>query len=108
LNRYEALVILPERLTEDEVEQGLDTLCKEIKDLGGTPTRPTRMGRKPFAREMDKQTAGEYALLNMTLKAENVAKLLEALKHNEAIFRIQISRKPEVASAEPAAATAED
>ena len=99
MKRYEALVILPERLTEEEIEQGLDTLCKAIKKLGGNPTRPTRMGRKPFARELDKQTAGEYALLNMMLDPSKVKVLLEDLRLEEAIFRIQISCHPEVASA---------
>ena len=103
MNRYEVLVILPERLTEEEIEQGLDALVKQIKSLGGTPTRPTRMGRRTFARKMDKQAAGEYALLNMELAPTKVPDLLEGLKHNEQIFRIQVSRLADSAPAEPQA-----
>lgn len=103
MNRYEVLVILPESLTEDEVEKGLDALCKEIKGIGGKSTRPTRMGRRPFARKIQKQSAGEYALLHMTLDPSKVAVLLENQRHNELIMRIQVSRLGETAPEEPSA-----
>ena len=65
------------------------------------------MGRKPFARELQKQTAGEYALLNMSLEPSKVVELHTALKHNEEIFRIQVSKLAAEAAAapEPAAAS---
>lgn len=99
LNRYEAMVILPESLTEDEIEAGLDSLTEEIKGLGGSAGKAARMGRKPFARPMKKQTAGEYALLRFELAGDQVDVLLEKLRFNEAIFRIQVTRLQETASA---------
>lgn len=100
MNRYEAMVILPESLTEEEIEQGLGVLTTQIKNLGGTNAgKPARMGRKNFARPMSKQTAGEYALLRFELAPENVDKLLESLKLEKAIFRIQVTRLPEAANA---------
>jgi ribosomal protein S6 len=93
LNRYEAMVILPESLTEEEIEAGLDSLNKEIKVLGGTVAgKAARMGRKPFARPMKKQTAGEYALLRFELAGDQVTNLHENLRLNDAIFRIQVTR----------------
>ncbi len=100
MNRYEAMVILPESLTEDEIEKGLSTLTDVVKNLGGKPAgKPARMGRKPFARPMDKQTSGEYALLRFEMAGDAVAKVLHDLKLIPAIFRIQITRLPEAAKA---------
>lgn len=99
MNRYEAMVILPESLTEDELEQGLDRLTAAIKELGGKASKASRMGRKTFARPMHKQTVGEYALLRFELEGEKIATLDEQLKLDDAIFRIQYTRLPEVAEA---------
>ena len=96
VNRYEAMVILPESLTEDEMENGLAVLNAAIKKLGGTLAgKATRMGRRTFARPLNKQTAGEYALLRFELPGDKVDTLLHDLKLEEAIFRIQITRLPE-------------
>ena len=96
LNRYEAMVILPESLTEDEIQVGLDSLNKEIKTLGGTVAgKAARMGRKPFARPMNKQTAGEYALLRFEMSGDKVGDLHESLRLNKSIFRLQVTRLEE-------------
>lgn len=99
MNRYEAMVILPESLTEDEIEQGLDRLNAKIKELGGSASKASRMGRKTFARPMHKQTVGEYALLRMELDGDKITDLQAALKLDEAIFRIQFTRLPDAATA---------
>lgn len=99
MNRYEAMVILPESLTEDEIENGLSVLVAAIKKLGGNASgKPTRMGRRTFARPLNKQTAGEYALIRFELPGEHVDTLQKDLKLEEAIFRIQITRLPEAAA----------
>jgi ribosomal protein S6 len=100
LNRYEAMVILPESLIEEEIEKGLSTLVATIKNLGGTAAgKPARMGRKTFARPLGKQTVGEYALLRFELDGQKVDQLTRDLKRVDAIFRIQISRLPDVVPA---------
>lgn len=96
MNRYEAMVILPESLTEDEIEKGLGVLTAAVKKSGGTVAgKPTRLGRKVFARPMAKQTAGEYALMRFEMPGEQVDAFQKSLKLEEAIFRIQVSRLPE-------------
>lgn len=92
MSRYEAMVILPEALGEEQIEQGLDTLKNEIKTLGGTVNAATRMGKKNFARPLRKQRLGEYALVTFTAPGDGVAKLLERIKHNESLFRVQVVR----------------
>ncbi|MDF3129421.1 30S ribosomal protein S6 [Kiritimatiellaeota bacterium B1221] len=99
MNRYEAMVILPESLTEDEIEQGLDRLNAAIKALGGQASKASRMGRKAFARPMHKQTVGEYALLRLELDGDKIAELQSVLKLDDAIFRIQFTRLADAATA---------
>lgn len=90
------MVILPESLTEDEIEKGLGVLTAAVKKLGGTAGKATRMGRKLFARPLNKQSAGEYALLRFEMPGDKVNALQEAVRHEEAIFRLQVTRLPEV------------
>lgn len=97
MNRYEAMVILPERLTEEEIEKGLDTFCKVIKALGGSANRPTRLGRRPFARPLKKETSGEFALVNFSIDNQKLVELREQIRHDEYIFRVSISRVDEKA-----------
>lgn len=104
MNRYEALVILPEDLGEEEVEKGLESLREEIKSLGGSSSKATRMGRKPFARPLNKRTSGEYALVHLTIDGDKLTPLHERLKFNDAIFRIQVTRVEELATPSPAPA----
>jgi ribosomal protein S6 len=93
------MVILPESLTEDEIEQGLTRLTDAIKAQGGSGGKASRMGRKTFARPMKKQHVGEYALLRFELAGDKVDPMIKSLKLDEAIFRIQVTRLPEVATA---------
>lgn len=100
MNRYEAMVILPETLTEDEIEQGLERLTAKVNELGGKAGKASRMGRKTFARPMNKQTIGEYALLRFEIDGQKITPLQEELKLDDAIFRIQFTRLQETAAAE--------
>jgi ribosomal protein S6 len=90
------MVILPESLTEDEIEKGLGVLTAAVKKAAGTVAgKPTRLGRKAFARPMAKQTAGEYALMRFEMPGGNVDAFQKSLKLEEAIFRIQVTRLAE-------------
>jgi ribosomal protein S6 len=94
------MVILPESLTEDEIEAGLTRLAEALKAAGGEAAgKPSRMGRKTFARPMKKQTVGEYALLRFSMDGAKVADFLKSLEYEEAVFRIQVTRLPEEATA---------
>jgi len=89
------MVILPESLTEDEIEKGLGVLTAAVKKLGGNAGKPTRMGRKLFARPLNKQTAGEYALLRFEMSGDKVNSLRDSIKFEESIFRLELTRLPD-------------
>ena len=92
MNEYEAMMILPDRLKEDQLDKALDGVVSQIKTLGGNASKPTKLGRRPFARELQKQTSGEYALMRFQLDPKQITELHAKLKLNEDVFRVQFIR----------------
>ncbi len=92
MNQYEAMVILSESMSEEELEKALENLKGEIANLGGEVDSATRIGRKPFARTMQKQQAGEYALMVFKMDGQKLPELHQHIKLAGEIFRIQVCR----------------
>ncbi len=101
MNKYEAMLIFPESLKEEQLETAMDKIKAEIEKMGGKVEGATRLGRRQFARKMEKQGSGNYAVVTFLLGGDKIAALQGRFKLNEEIFRVQIVRTPEVA-AEPA------
>lgn len=99
MNKYEAMIIFPESLKEEALEGALDKVTAEIEKLGGRVEAKTRLGRRVFARPLDKHTAGQYMVVTFQLEGGKVDALRARLKLNEDIFRFQIVRVPEKAQA---------
>ncbi len=104
VNKYEAMIIFPDDHKEEQIENALDVISREVEKLKGTVEGATRLGRKPFAREIKKETNGQYAVIRFEMDGSSVASLRNALKFSEDIFRIEIYRAVEAA---PAAAAAD-
>ena len=98
MNRYEAMVILPESLKDAAQEETTASIKEEIKKLGGDVESVTRLGKRAFARKMDKQDAGYYLIVTFKLAGAELKNLLARFKLNEKIFRIQV-----VSATEPVA-----
>lgn len=98
MNKYEAMIIFPESLKEEALDGSLDKVTTEIEKLGGVVEAKTRIGRRSFARPMDKQTSGQYMVVTFRLEGSKVDALQGRFKLNEEIFRSQIVRVPEVAA----------
>ncbi len=103
MNKYEAMIIFPESLKEESLDGSLDKVVAEIEKSGGKVEAKTRLGRRAFARKMDKQSAGQYMVVTFRLPGDKLAALQGRFKLNEEIFRVQIVRAEEVVA--PAAAT---
>jgi len=99
MNKYEAMIIFPDSLKEESLDEALEKVAAEIEKSGGTVNAKTRIGRRSFARPMDKQTGGQYMVLTFQLEGEKIAALQARFKLNEDIFRAQVVRVPEVAAA---------
>lgn len=99
MNKYEAMIIFPESLREEALDAALDKVVAEIEKSGGKVDARTRLGRRAFARKMDKQAAGQYMVVTFRLEGGKLTALQGRFKLNEEIFRVQVVRVEEVAVA---------
>ncbi len=96
MNKYEAMIIFPDALKDEALEAALEKVEAEIEKSGGKVESKTRMGRRQFARPMDKQNSGQYMVVNFKLDGGKLGPLQARFKLNEEIFRIQIVRASEI------------
>ncbi|MCX6997996.1 MAG: 30S ribosomal protein S6 [Kiritimatiellaeota bacterium] len=104
MNRYEAMFIFREDLKEEGLEEVLNKVRAEIKKVGGEVDSTTRMGRRAFARTMQKKTGGQYVIVVFRCAGSQITALLAKYKLNEDVFRVQILRAAEPTAAAPAEA----
>lgn len=104
MNKYEAMIILPESVKDSDLEAELDRAADEIKKLGGTIESKTRLGKRAFARKMGKQESGHYVIVAFSLDTEKVQPLMARYKLNENVFRVQILKATNAAGAPAATA----
>jgi len=90
------MIIFPDALKDEALEAALEKVEAEIEKSGGKVESKTRMGRRQFARPMDKQNSGQYMVVNFKLDGGKLTALQARFKLNEEIFRIQIVRASEI------------
>lgn len=92
MNLYEGMYIFPESMDEDMIGEALKGTGKEIEKLGGEVKSTARIGKRKFARTLDKQDFGYYVVTNFELEPDKVEQLLRRLRLNENLLRVQIVR----------------
>jgi len=96
LKKYEAMVILSNRVDDAKLDEKIEIIRGEITRAGGTVDNVTRLGRRGFARQMAKRDAGLYLLATFSADPAKLAGLNERLSrfHQEDdIVRVQIVRE---------------
>ena len=93
---YEGMFIFPETLDEDGLDQAIGAVKKELEKLGGTLESTTRLGKKNFARPMQKKKAGFYVVLMLQLDGLKLDAFKKRLKLATDVFRAQIVLGEEV------------
>ena len=101
MNKYEAMIIFQESLKETEWDGAVEAVRAEIEKLGGKMTSGTRLGKRDFARPMQKQQSGHYGLIAFQLDGDKVAALQARLKLDEQVFRVQVVSAPAVVPLAP-------
>ena len=96
MNKYEAMIIFRETLKDADWDGAVEAVRAEIKKLGGDMTSCTRLGKREFARPMQKQQGGHYGLIAFRLAGDKVAALQARLKLDEQVFRVQVVTAPAV------------
>lgn len=90
MKTYQALYIFSNSMTDDAVQETLQTIRSEVEKAGGTVTSTELMGKRVFARPMQKMEAGQYAKLLIQMLPSAVDAFTARLRLNEKIFRMQL------------------
>ena len=112
MNTYEALLIFPSQLKEEQVDAAVERIHKEVARAHGEVAGTRFLGRRGFARTMNKREAGVYVRMGLRLDPATVDGLRARLRLVEDLFRTQLTRVPPdrlltaAAVEAPAAATA--
>ena len=96
MNKYEAMIIFRENLKDTDWDGAVEAVRAEIEKLGGKMTSNTRLGKREFARVMQKQQGGHYGLIAFQLAGDKVSALQTRLKLDEQVFRVQVVTAPVV------------
>jgi len=90
LRKYEALFILSNTVSDEQLETKIEQISSEIAKLGGNVQAATRMGRITFARPIAKKEVGIYVQLVFLMEPDKIKSLHERYRHNEDLIRLQI------------------
>jgi len=92
LRAYEVMVILDPDLEERTVAPSLDTYLNVVRKDGGSVGSVDIWGRRRLAYEMDKNTEGIYAVIELEAEPATVAELDRQLTLNESVLRTKVIR----------------
>lgn len=102
MNTYEGLFIFPEVLDEEGLDQAIARVKEELEKLGGSIESAARMGKKTFARPLQKQKAGLYVNIMFKLDGNQVDAFKARLKLSTNVFRHQFVEAGGVEAAQEA------
>lgn len=103
MNRYEGMFIFPEDYREEQLDAAVERARGEIEKAGGAIEATTRLGRRSFARQLNRKTAGHFVVMTFRLDGQKIAGLRERYRLSDEIVRVQIIRVDE--DVQPAAET---
>ena len=96
MHQYELMVILDPSVEEKTVEPSIQKFLKVITAAKGTVDAMNIWGRRRLAYEIQKQTEGIYAVVNMTAPSDAVIELYRQLNLSEAVMRTKVLRAEDV------------
>ena len=109
MRKYEALFILSNTVSDEQLETKIEQISSEIVKLGGNVQAATRMGRITFARPIAKKEVGIYVQMVFLMEPDKIKPLHERYRHNEDLIRLQImTAKSPAGGAIPAAGKKEN
>ena len=100
MKKYEAVFILDMRKVEDEGKAFSEELAGNIQSWGGNMVESISMGRKQFAREINKRKAGIYWNYIFEIDPLKVKEIRDKYRLDERMIRIMELRYLEERSGE--------
>lgn len=95
MNTYEGLFIFGETVQEERLKDLAAYVTSEIEKAGGKVLESRDMGRRSFARIMQKKESGFYLSVTFKIAGEKVSVLTSRYHLNDDVFRVQITRLDE-------------
>src|SRR5690606_4397374 len=95
MHQYELMVILDPEIDERTVAPSLDKFLNVIRNDGGTIDKVDIWGKRRLAYEINKESEGIYAVVDMTSTAAATVELDRQLKLSEAVMRTKVLRAEE-------------
>ncbi|KAA1424822.1 30S ribosomal protein S6 [Mumia zhuanghuii] len=92
MRHYEVMVILDPSLDERTVAPSLDTYLNVVRQDGGTVDNVDIWGKRRLAYEINKQSEGIYAVVDLTATPATVKELDRQLTLNESVMRTKVLR----------------
>ncbi len=89
MKKYESIFILDERQVDDQGKAFAEEVTGLIKSLEGTVVEVVPMGRKQFARKIEKKKSGIYYDFIYTADEEKVAQVKDKYRLDRRIVRMQ-------------------
>lgn len=95
MRRYEIMIILDPTLDERTVAPSLENFLGVVRNDGGSVEKVDIWGKRRLAYDIDKQSEGIYAVIDLTATADTVKELNRQLGIAESVVRTKVIR-PEV------------
>lgn len=95
MRRYEIMVILDPNLDERTVAPSLENFLGVVRNDGGSVEKTEIWGKRRLAYDINKNSEGIYAVIDLTAKPETVKELDRQLGLAEAVLRTKVLR-PEI------------
>jgi len=106
MRHYEVMVILDPSLDERTIAPSLDTFLNVIKTSGGNVEKVEVWGKRRLSFEINKNSEGIYAVLDLTSTPDAVKELDRQLGLQETVLRTKVLRREPAKAAKLAAKAA--
>jgi len=93
MRHYEVMVILDPSLDERTIAPSLDTFLNVIKTSGGNVEKVEVWGKRRLSFEINKNSEGIYAVLDLTSTPDAVKELDRQLGLQETVLRTKVLRR---------------
>ncbi|MCH2305626.1 MAG: 30S ribosomal protein S6 [SAR202 cluster bacterium] len=92
IRKYEIVFISNPEITDQEIEELVKIVSKEINDLSGTIIKTDIWGLKKLSYPIKKFREGNYVLIEFDILPSSISKLNKTVESNETIIRSLITK----------------
>jgi len=90
MKKYDGLYIFAGQAKDDVLEGQITKAVAEVTRLGGNILAQEVLGKRTFARPMQKRESGVYVQIRFELDPSKVSELVNRYRLVEEVFRVQI------------------